>query len=156
MKCSRRKAPMGTTPLMECRRRSRNEVPSPARRGATPALILEATGLAVEATMKGSLRGRMWKLAIIGSNGDTSQGKLERQRSQSPQRKLGGQRQCAEFAEQKVAVLEFPLPSLRTPRSHPLIVVAPIPLQECAKSRATMAVQRFFLRTQIGKGLAEL
>src|ERR1039457_2092914 len=53
MKCSRRKAPMGTTPLMECRRRSRNEVPSPARSGATPDLIFGtgATGLAVDATM---------------------------------------------------------------------------------------------------------
>src|ERR1035441_922308 len=51
MKRSRRKAPMGTTPLMECRRRSRNEVPSPARKGATPGLILGTTGLAVDATM---------------------------------------------------------------------------------------------------------
>src|SRR6202023_3561174 len=56
MKCSRRKAPMGTTPLRECRRRSRNEVPSPARSGATPDFILGETllgvmGLAVDATM---------------------------------------------------------------------------------------------------------
>src|ERR1700747_2665405 len=55
MKCSRRKAPMGTTPLKEWRRRSRNEVPSPARNGATPAWILGtgrgATVLAVDATM---------------------------------------------------------------------------------------------------------
>src|SRR5580704_13636540 len=56
MKCSRRKAPMGTTPLRECRRRNRNEVPSPARSGATPDLILGETlvgvlGLAVDATM---------------------------------------------------------------------------------------------------------
>src|SRR5450759_2425366 len=53
MKCSRRKAPMGTTPLSECRRRSRNDVPSPARSGATPDLIFGtgATGLAVDATM---------------------------------------------------------------------------------------------------------
>src|SRR5208282_1112247 len=51
IKCSRRKAPMGTTPLREWRRRSRNEVPWPARSGATPDLILGATGLAVDATM---------------------------------------------------------------------------------------------------------
>jgi hypothetical protein len=51
MKCSRRKAPMGTTPLRECKRRSRNEVPSPARSGATPDLMRGATGLAVDATM---------------------------------------------------------------------------------------------------------
>lgn len=44
---------MGTTPLRECRRRSRNEMPSPARSGATPDLIFgaEATGLPVDATM---------------------------------------------------------------------------------------------------------
>jgi hypothetical protein len=46
---------MGTTPLKEWRRRSRNEVPSPARNGATPGLILGAewgaTVLAVDATM---------------------------------------------------------------------------------------------------------
>jgi hypothetical protein len=47
---------MGTTPLSECRRRSRNEVPSPARSGATPDLILGVTllgvrGLAVDAVM---------------------------------------------------------------------------------------------------------
>lgn len=47
---------MGRTPLRECRRRSRNEVPSPARSGATPDLILGETllgvmGLAVDATM---------------------------------------------------------------------------------------------------------
>src|ERR1022692_191430 len=51
MKCSRRKAPMGTTPLREWRRRSRKEVPSPARSGATPDWILGATGWAVDATM---------------------------------------------------------------------------------------------------------
>src|ERR1700681_1687944 len=56
MKCSRRKAPMGTTPLRECRRRSRNDVPSPARNGATPGLmlgvsLLEVMGLAVDAMM---------------------------------------------------------------------------------------------------------
>ena len=47
---------MGTTPLSECRRRSRNEVPSPARSGATPDLILgvtllEVKGLDVDAVM---------------------------------------------------------------------------------------------------------
>ena len=47
---------MGTTPLSECRRRSRNEVPSPARSGATPDLILgvtllEVRGLDVDAVM---------------------------------------------------------------------------------------------------------
>ena len=42
---------MGTTPVSECKRRSRNEVPWPARKGATPDLILEATGLAVDATI---------------------------------------------------------------------------------------------------------
>src|ERR1017187_2675632 len=51
MKCSRRKAPIGTTPVSECKRRSRNDVPWPARKGATPDLILEATGLAVDATI---------------------------------------------------------------------------------------------------------
>src|SRR5215467_12180359 len=47
MKCSRRKAPTGTIPVSECKRRNRNEVPCPARRGATPDLSL--TGAAVEA-----------------------------------------------------------------------------------------------------------
>jgi len=41
---------MGTMPVSECRRRSRNELPSPARKGATPGLILGATELA-DATM---------------------------------------------------------------------------------------------------------
>src|ERR1039458_5535478 len=54
MKCSRRNAPMGPMPESECRRRSRNELPTPARKGATPGLILGAAGLAGEATM-GSL-----------------------------------------------------------------------------------------------------
>src|SRR5664279_2389691 len=68
MKCSRRKAPMGTTPLMECRRRSRNEVPSPARSGATPDLIFGtgATGLAVDATMTAPyvVRSANWLLSF--------------------------------------------------------------------------------------------
>src|SRR6266496_1906164 len=57
MKCSRRKAPMGTMPVRECKRRNRNDVPSPARRGATPGLIFGvgigpgATGWADDATM---------------------------------------------------------------------------------------------------------
>ena len=47
---------MGTTPLRECRRRTRNDVPSPVRSGATPGLmlgvsLLEVMGLAVDATM---------------------------------------------------------------------------------------------------------
>src|SRR5208283_688503 len=50
MKCSSRNAPMGTMPVKECRRRSRNEFPSPARRGATPGLI-RGTVEAVDATM---------------------------------------------------------------------------------------------------------
>src|SRR5215469_8521297 len=36
MKCSIRNAPTGTIPLSECKRRSRNERPSPARSGLTP------------------------------------------------------------------------------------------------------------------------
>src|SRR6266567_2003649 len=50
MKCSTKKAPMGTMPDKECRRRKRNEVPCPARRGATPRLIIGGAGLAVAAT----------------------------------------------------------------------------------------------------------
>src|SRR5450432_191558 len=43
MKCSSRKSPMGTMPLSECSRRNRNDVPAPARSGATPALIFPGT-----------------------------------------------------------------------------------------------------------------
>src|SRR3984893_18766817 len=83
MKCSRRKAPMGTTPLRECRRRSRNEVPSPARSAATPDLILgEALlgvmGLGVDATMTApfllQFANRQIKLMIIVLSGKGSQG----------------------------------------------------------------------------------
>src|SRR5271165_1691479 len=81
MKCSRRKAPIGTMPLSECRRRNRNEVPSPARSGATPGLIFGAgcgtTGLAVDATMTAPymVRCPMCKLAIIVLGGRRSQGR---------------------------------------------------------------------------------
>src|SRR6202008_3343214 len=50
--CSKRNAPTGMIPVSECRRRSRNDVPCPARSGATPRLIVAgAAGLAVVATM---------------------------------------------------------------------------------------------------------
>src|SRR5215475_2612391 len=49
--CSKRKAPTGMIPVRECRRRSRNDVPWPARSGATPRLRTGAAGLAVVATM---------------------------------------------------------------------------------------------------------
>jgi hypothetical protein len=50
--CSNRKAPTGMMPVSECRRRSRNDVPCPARSGATPPFKLTgAAGLAVVATM---------------------------------------------------------------------------------------------------------
>src|SRR5215470_8761207 len=49
--CSKRKAPTGMIPVRECRRRSRNDVPCPARSGATPRLRTGAAGLAVVATM---------------------------------------------------------------------------------------------------------
>src|ERR1700688_3461953 len=44
---------MGTTPLSKCRRRSQNDVPWPARNGATPDSIVGTgvTGLALAATM---------------------------------------------------------------------------------------------------------
>src|SRR6267378_3086789 len=50
-RCSQRNAPTGMMPVSECRRRRRNDVPWPARNGATPGLsVLGAAGLAV-ATM---------------------------------------------------------------------------------------------------------
>jgi len=57
---------MGTTPLRECRRRSRNEVPSPARSGATPDLILRAMRLAVDAEMTApyTVRCANWLLSF--------------------------------------------------------------------------------------------
>jgi len=57
---------MGTTPLRECRRRSRNEVPSPARSGATPDLILGAMRLAVDAEMTApyAVRCANWLLSF--------------------------------------------------------------------------------------------
>src|SRR5208282_949444 len=76
MKCSSRKAPMGTTPLMECRRRRRNEVPSPARSGATPDLICGATELAADATMTAPYVIQMCKLVIIGLRWKRSQGEM--------------------------------------------------------------------------------
>src|SRR6266436_3751754 len=50
-RCSQRNAPTGMMPVSECRRRKRNDVPWPARNGATPGLsVMGAAGLAV-ATM---------------------------------------------------------------------------------------------------------
>src|SRR5215469_13139092 len=50
--CSKRNAPTGMIPVSECRRRSRNDVPRPARRGATPRRIVADAGrLAGVATM---------------------------------------------------------------------------------------------------------
>src|SRR5258706_7603474 len=46
--CSKRKAPTGTMPVSECNRRKRNDVPWPARNGATPCTVLFATSGAVE------------------------------------------------------------------------------------------------------------
>src|SRR6266480_2932584 len=48
-KCSIRKNPIGTIPVSECKRRSRNECPCMARSGATP-LISTGDELTVEAT----------------------------------------------------------------------------------------------------------
>src|SRR5271169_5072685 len=53
MKCSIRNAPMGTMPVRECSRRSRNELPCPARSAGTPlatSIVLLLIGLADEAT----------------------------------------------------------------------------------------------------------
>src|SRR5262249_9109424 len=48
-KCSTRKAPIGTMPVSECKRRQKNECPCPARSGATPPLSCAgAAGLAVD------------------------------------------------------------------------------------------------------------
>src|SRR5215475_14967930 len=49
--CSKRKAPTGRIPVRECRRRSRNDVPCPARSGATPCFRTGVAGRAVVATM---------------------------------------------------------------------------------------------------------
>src|SRR5437660_12403814 len=50
--CSKRNAPTGIIPVRECSRRKKNDVPWPARKGATPRLMLiGAAGLAVVATM---------------------------------------------------------------------------------------------------------
>src|SRR5439155_1821164 len=49
-KCSIRNNPTGIIPLSECSRRSRNEWPLPARKGATPRGALKDGGLAVDAT----------------------------------------------------------------------------------------------------------
>src|SRR5262245_27176936 len=49
--CSKRNAPTGMMPVSECRRRRKNELPFPARKGATPGLTTTGgAGLAV-ATM---------------------------------------------------------------------------------------------------------
>src|SRR5438132_7314264 len=48
MKCSMRKRPTGTMPLSECKRRSKNECPSPGRSGATPRFT--SVGVAVLGT----------------------------------------------------------------------------------------------------------
>src|SRR5579859_4717483 len=89
--CSNRNAPTGMIPLSECRRRSTNEYPWPARSGATPPLIgVGAAGLAVAATgtllMSSSMRtepfimlvrkkgsqGTMKRIGIIGGLGPES------------------------------------------------------------------------------------
>src|SRR5208283_788277 len=45
--CSKRNAPTGTIPESECNRRRRNDVPCPARNGATPcAKVLGTAGAA--------------------------------------------------------------------------------------------------------------
>src|SRR5215510_12038896 len=49
-KCSIKNNPMGTMPVSECSRRSRNEWPCPARNGATPVLISTVDELSVQAT----------------------------------------------------------------------------------------------------------
>src|SRR5215472_11816352 len=50
--CSNKNAPTGMIPVSECSRRSKKDVPCPARNGATPCLTLAgAAGLAVVATM---------------------------------------------------------------------------------------------------------
>src|ERR1700684_668287 len=74
MKCSRTKAPMGTTPLRECKRRNRKEVPCPARSGATPDLTLGATGLAVDATITAPCVDQCRKPIIIEAHAKVSQG----------------------------------------------------------------------------------
>jgi hypothetical protein len=48
-KCSIRNRPTGMIPVSECKRRSRNECPCPARNGAIP-LALVGDELTVEAT----------------------------------------------------------------------------------------------------------
>jgi hypothetical protein len=51
--CSKRNAPTGTMPESECSRRKTNEIPLPARNGATPWAALVTTGaveLAADAT----------------------------------------------------------------------------------------------------------
>src|SRR6266567_1204651 len=49
-KCSIRNSPTGIIPVNECNRRSRNECPGPARKGATPPFRLTGDELTVEAT----------------------------------------------------------------------------------------------------------
>src|SRR6266487_3222227 len=49
-KCSIRNNPTGIIPLSECSRRSKNEWPLPARKGATPRVVRMEGGLAADAT----------------------------------------------------------------------------------------------------------
>src|SRR5438445_2646086 len=49
-KCSTRNKPIGTIPLRECSRRSRNECPFPARSGATPLFTRTGSELVVDDT----------------------------------------------------------------------------------------------------------
>src|SRR5208337_3530172 len=62
----------------------------------------------------------------------------------------------AEFHRGQEAVLRSSLRSLRALRLELLIVCDTIPLQECSKSRATVAVSRLFFRVQFGERLANL
>ena len=51
IKCSRRNSPIGTMPVRECKRRNQNDLPTPARSGATPGLIFEGMDWVDEANV---------------------------------------------------------------------------------------------------------
>src|SRR5208282_3221949 len=173
MKCSRRKAPIGTTPLSECRRRSRKDVPSPARSGATPDLILGAAGLAVDATMTAPYIVRKCKLAIIVLCGSGSQGGGEYSDPHSKIRmsKCESNRCSSHPAIREKRHLQFKEQANAEShaclwrRSHgqvsylrcDLVFIEGllVPLEESAKSHASMTVAGFLFRAEFGERLVD-
>src|SRR5271169_4247015 len=76
MRCSTRKAPMGTMPVSECNLRNRNELPSPARSDGTPLATSKVRlliGLADEATTPTPYDSQSIKTNLALSNSQTAQ-----------------------------------------------------------------------------------